>query len=182
MSRKSLSNKNTSSSSTVSTRRREIELILEESLQGPLSELQRRILSVPALNGGFDKLTNQVDKIDQRVESIHDAIYDPDKGLFARVKDVENSKLDGIDKLEKDVVELQTWRDIEERSIEKDAQIADDRIQSIKTLELQVAELIRLKDRLLQIGRWVFVTFAGGAATILGKLIFDFIKGHVQFI
>lgn len=182
MSRKSLSNKNTSSSSTASARRREIELILEESLQGPLSELQRRILSVPALNGGFDKLTNQVDKIDQHVESIHDAIYDPDKGLFARVKDVENSKLDGLDKLERDIVELQTWRDIEEKSIEKDAQITNERIQTIKTLELQVAELTQLKDRFLQIGRWVFVTVAGGAATILGKMIFDFISGHVQFI
>lgn len=58
-------------------------------------------LESPVLNGGFDKLVKQVDKIEsvtdqmrqdqatsgKKVDAIHTAIYDPDTGLYGRVKE-----------------------------------------------------------------------------------------------
>lgn len=58
-------------------------------------------LERPALNGGFDDLVKKVDKIEgvadqlktdqasasKKIDAIHVAIYDPDTGLYGRVKE-----------------------------------------------------------------------------------------------
>lgn len=61
-------------------------------------------LEKPVLNGGFDKLVAKVEKIEtvteslrdaqveakKKIDAIHVAVYDPDTGLYTKVKD--NSK------------------------------------------------------------------------------------------
>lgn len=58
-------------------------------------------LEKPVLNGGFDSLVAKVDKIETvseglrdgqasantKIDAIHTAIYDPEKGLYTKVKD-----------------------------------------------------------------------------------------------
>jgi hypothetical protein len=71
-----------------------------QSEEGVLERLAKK-LEAPALNGGFESLVKNVEKIrtvqDQlgerlqetgsKVDAIHVAIYDPEKGLYAKVKD-----------------------------------------------------------------------------------------------
>ena len=58
--------------------------------------LENRICSAKSLNGGFDKLANDVEHIKESQADILDGIrgvkqnlYEPDSGLFSRVKDLE---------------------------------------------------------------------------------------------
>jgi len=45
------------------------------------------VLKAPVLNGGFDSLVKTVDEIKGKVDEIHGVLYEPDKGIFARVKE-----------------------------------------------------------------------------------------------
>jgi len=45
------------------------------------------VLNAPVLNGGFDALVSTVGEIKDKVDEIHDVLYEPDNGIFARVKE-----------------------------------------------------------------------------------------------
>jgi hypothetical protein len=67
-----------------------------------LEKLDRKLEDAHVLNGGFDTLMKKVEKIEsvqeqlgkcqeatsEKVTAIHTAIYDPEKGLYAKVKGV----------------------------------------------------------------------------------------------
>lgn len=69
--------------------------------QDRMLEILAEKLERPALNGGFDDLVRNVDKIkteteqlrqdqagtSKKIDAIHVAIYDPDTGLYGRVKE-----------------------------------------------------------------------------------------------
>ena len=71
----------------------------EETLKLVLQKievLENRICSAKSLNGGFDKLANDVEHIKESQADVLDGIrgvkqnlYEPDSGLFSRVKDLE---------------------------------------------------------------------------------------------
>ena len=66
-----------------------------------LEKLDKKLEDAHVLNGGFDSLMEKVGKIEtvqaelgkcqtatsEKVTAIHAAIYDPEKGLYAKVKD-----------------------------------------------------------------------------------------------
>jgi len=56
-----------------------------------LEAIHKKIVSSAALNGGFDILMFKIEKIEQnqeqlvnKVDKIHDAIYDPNDGIFSK--------------------------------------------------------------------------------------------------
>ncbi len=71
--------------------------------EGTLTKLEQK-LDAPILNGGFDNLLTQVTRIESvqtelgkcqgvtsdKITAIHTSIYDPEKGLYAKVKDALN--------------------------------------------------------------------------------------------
>ena len=73
-----------------------------------LQNIQQKLEKSAALNGGFDKLLYKIDSIENsqniianKVDKIHDAIYDPDEGLFARMsanKVEQTNAVNGIEK------------------------------------------------------------------------------------
>jgi hypothetical protein len=111
-----------------------------KSLYDKLSIIETRVLSSKALNGGFDKLAEQVDTVASDVRSIKKALYEPDSGLFSRVREMEaeshrrheyivetrplleehkelqiwkqnlDKDLEGYDDLRSEVRELRTWK------------------------------------------------------------------------
>ena len=99
-------------------------------------------LEKPVLNGGFDNLVAKVEKIDavteqmqvgqaglsKKVDAIHVAVYDPDTGLYQKVK--TNS-----------------------RSIEVASKGA----------------------------KWLAGVVVAGLLTGTGKLLYDFLSGHIHF-
>lgn len=71
-----------------------------------------------ALNGGFDKLCLMIehvqaeqDKNSGKLDKVSDALYDPDHGLFARVKKLEqkiDSNLGDLDQIVKGIPTVET--------------------------------------------------------------------------
>lgn len=69
----------------------------DKDLQTILEGISVKINSSPVLNGGFDKMLVIVENIKEKqnetskkVDEIHKGLYEPDTGLYARVKSVEN--------------------------------------------------------------------------------------------
>jgi uncharacterized protein YaaN involved in tellurite resistance len=67
-----------------------------KQLQLMVESIAQKINTSPVLNGGFDKMMVIVEHIQEKqqetsekVDKIHDGLYNPDDGLYARVKLVE---------------------------------------------------------------------------------------------
>jgi hypothetical protein len=163
-------------------------------------ELAKKLIAAlnsPALNGGFDTLVTKVDSIELiqgqqnttidhinegvetlsgEVSEIHDAIYDPDEGLYARVKDAEsNTKLAAEsfvgfkENVEKELVkDDQSDDELWEKFNEADKQ----RI----VLEGKVDNMISSRERTSSIIKWVATTIGGSAITILAKVVYDILS------
>ena len=61
-----------------------------------LDQLNQRLLENSSLEKKFDTLMNKVEKIEgsqdeilKQLSSLNDAVYDPDSGLFSRIKEVK---------------------------------------------------------------------------------------------
>jgi hypothetical protein len=154
-----------------------------------LSEIQEKMLHSPALNGGFDSLLIKVDRIEigqtqivQKLTSIHEAIYHPDDGLFARVKMVEITKLDSVDKLEKEILEISLWKTSEEKIKEKQIEVDEEQEKLLMFHDDQLKSVIEFRDRISSAFKWVAVSVSTGGLGVLGKLIYDFFAGHVKFM
>lgn len=153
-----------------------------------LDELQKKIMGAPALNGGFDKLLLKVDKIDDnqaqmgaKVDMIHDAIYRPDDGLFARVKDVEVVKahVEKIQDLEKNILIIEERRLSEVDDQEKNTKLNEEHDKAINQHDAALKDLMAFKARTYAIVKWVLMAGAGAIATAVTKLFYDFVSGHI---
>lgn len=162
----------------------------EDQLVDLLRILQQKVETSAALNGGFDTLLFKMEKIEEgqnqmgtKVSSIHDAIYHPDDGLFARVKVIEGvkSKVESIDAIEKDVLQLKQLQEVSNKGIEKCQAESAEQTKAIKEHADHLKELVEWKHKFGIASRWLIVTLAGGGATIVGKLIIDFVQGHISF-
>jgi len=160
-----------------------------EKNQRMLAEIQDKMLHSPALNGGFDSLLNKVNKInDGQVEisskltSIHESIYHPDDGLFARVKMVEMAKIEGFDKLEKEVFEINLWKIQEEKTKEKQIEEIEEREELLLQHDNQLKDVMEFKNKISSAFKWIIVSISTGGLGVLGKLIYDFFAGHIKFI
>lgn len=160
----------------------------QEHIMQVLRILQTKVLGSAVLNGGFDKLIYKIEGIEEsqativdKVDSIHEAIYHPDDGLFARVKDVEHVKenIEGITQLSNDVATLKQWQLTDDRSDERNSILAIENERKISDYGHQLNDLQGFRRKVLSTFKWVLVTFAGGLATGAGKLIYDFLMGHI---
>ena len=168
----------------VAPRKQEVPPSVLEMLQ----QLHQKVLASPVLNGGFDTMMVKVDQIEEnqkamgtKVDSIHDAIYHPDDGLFARVKDVEHVKEKAavVEKLEKDLTHLQHQREHETEHAREASQLSKDNDKAVKELTTQVKQLSEFKSRVCTAAKWLAVTIGGGMLTGVGKLLYDFASGHI---
>lgn len=153
-----------------------------------LRQVQQRVLTSPVLNGGFDTMMLKVEQIEEgqrqmgaKVDSIYEAIYHPDEGLFARVKNVEHvkDKVAITEQLEKDIAKLQQQRESEERVFAREEKQAEENAKLVKDHAEKIKELVQFKARVCSIFKWGLVTLAGSSATLVGKLIYDFVSGHI---
>lgn len=153
-----------------------------------LQQLHQKVLASPVLNGGFDTMMVKVDKIEEnqkamgeKVDSIHEAVYHPDEGLFARVKDVEHvkEKVAAIEKLEKDLTHIQHQREHEQVHTKEASDLSKENDKAVKDLTQKVKELSEFKSRVCTAAKWLAVTLGGGLLTGIGKLLYDFASGHI---
>ena len=164
---------------------------LIESNYQKILDMQDKILSAPAMNGGFTTLMYKIESIEesqtklvQKVDQIHDVLYEPDNGLYARVKKVENdcASEETIESLEKDVQEIKIWKSSEEKIAVKDEEKDGKNDKLLLEHETTIRDLQDSISKYNAATKWVIVSLGGALVSLLGKLIYDFLSGHVKFI
>jgi len=127
-----------------------------------LQQIQKKVSSSPVLSGGFDVLLVKIENIEESqkqivstVESIHNAIYSPNDGLFSRISSVNF-------KVEKNVSDLESWKnstiksqDSEKNELKETAKRVDDQQVSILNIE-------GWKKNVNSLGKWLLVAIGGG--------------------
>ena len=162
-----------------------------ESNRQQILEMQNRILSAPAMNGGFSNLMYKIEKIEQsqsqlvtKVDDIREVLYNPDNGLYARIKSVENRtvKVDQFEELEDQIESIQSWKSREERLAEKE-ELNDENLAKIINQHSEVIkELQSWHQKQTAAVRWIIITAATAIVGLVGKLIHAYIFNHIQII
>jgi chromosome segregation ATPase len=156
-----------------------------QSTKEMLSIIQKKVLGSPALNGGFDTLLQKMenlekhqDKVIEQIDEIHEAVYNPDEGLFARIKDAELERSNEIRELNSEILKIklhQEHADIDNAKVSKD----DEKLGSkVDNLSSRITEI----ERGYVIMKWLSATVATG--TVLGfiKVMYDYIVTHVKLL
>jgi hypothetical protein len=150
-----------------------------------LAEIQQKVNSSPALNGGFDTLLYKVDKIEESqgkivstVDKIHAAIYEPDTGLFSRINTVQATASKENGELEKQLIELNTWKAQTEKSAQEDKTSDEALVKKVEEQQKVIEQLTQWKATVSKVGAWIGMGFGGGAVTLLFKILYDVLTTH----
>jgi hypothetical protein len=153
-----------------------------ENSQRLLYNINKKLDTSAALNGGFDRLLYKIDGIEQsqsqivnKVDKIHDAIYDPDDGLFARISANKANHVESISNVEKQIVEINTWKQGLARSeddCEKETNFMNMKMQD---LENSIKNLSKFQNDIYAALKWLGAALGGGIITLLFKLFYSVI-------
>ena len=135
-----------------------LKIVLEK-----VQNMEHKITSAKSLNGGFDKLAGDVEHIKEAqrevleaVKGVKQTIYEPDSGLFSRVKELESeSKVrNAYVKETKPALdfakELVVWK-----------KHADKELEQFEKLQIEFAKLQDWKNGAQKV-IWLIATAAGG--------------------
>tara|TARA_Y100000592_G_C5392416_1_gene278911 strand:- start:17 stop:475 length:459 start_codon:yes stop_codon:yes gene_type:complete len=136
---------------------------LLEELLAKVSKIEDKVTSAKSLNGGFDKLLLEVEHIKEAqvnilngVRSVKETLYEPDSGLFSRVKELENESerrkefiMESKPALEFSK-ELQVWK-----------KHADKELEQFEKLQIEFEKLKDWKAGAQKV-IWLVATAAGG--------------------
>lgn len=159
--------------------RRGFERDENEESSSLLQTIQKKLDSSAALNGGFDRLLYKIDGIEQsqnqiveKVDKIHEAIYHPDDGLFARISANKTSQIESISNVEKKVVEIDSWK----QQVSKDGENCEkenDVLQmKIQEIENSIKHINNFQSTVFSAAKWIVAAVLGGAISIAVNSIF----------
>lgn len=160
--------------------RKKILLHSEQKTAGSsvLDDIQKKLTNSPALNGGFDTLLFKIDKIEQsqgqlvaKVDKIHDAIYDPQDGIFSKLSEHKLKNANELNKVSQEIVELQIWKDHKVKEEAQEDQIFNISNKKIEEIEKSVDILVRNRNVSLAVIRWFLFAIGGAVVTLLMKWI-----------
>lgn len=102
---------------------------------------------------------NQVqEEIKNKVDGVHSALYDPDEGLFARIK-------------------LSA-----EEARQKDHELENKITTEVTVVNKRLDELEGWKSRVTSIGKWVLSIWTTTTVGVIVKFAYDLIQNHIRFI
>lgn len=137
-----------------------------------LHNIHQKLDSSAALNGGFDRLLYKIDGIENsqnqivsKVDKIHDAIYDPDEGLFARIAAQKAS-----------ITEFSAWKQEHAESNEECGKEADEIQIKLQKLESSITGIEKFQSILFSGIKWAGVAVGGGIVTLLFKVVYQVMK------
>tara|TARA_R100000995_G_C3471574_1_gene118602 strand:+ start:106 stop:564 length:459 start_codon:yes stop_codon:yes gene_type:complete len=135
-----------------------LKIVLEK-----VEKVENKISNAQSMNGGFDKLMLEVEHIKETQNDILDGVrgvkqnlYEPDSGLFSRVKELESESQRRFEFVKESkpaldfAKELQVWK-----------KKADKDLEQFEKMQIEFAQL---KDWKVNIQRvmWLIATAAGG--------------------
>ena len=161
-----------------------------KDLQQMVGEIAKKLHGAPALNGGFDKMMVSVEHIQEKqdettrkINRIHEDLYEPDEGLYARVKMVETVSSDFSKKqaehLATDEKTLITLNETLKKLAEKDDDLGKKaettlRLKKIAGDDLEKLEaMIRVKSIWLNIWSKAVWLLGGGILAAVGKTLWE---------
>ena len=128
-----------------------------------VENMEHKITSAKSLNGGFDKLMLEVSHIKEVQEDILDGIkgvkrtlYEPDSGLFSRVKQLETESARRMEYIQESKPALEFSKELVvwKRQADKD-------LEEVEQLRVEMAKLQDWKSGMQKI-MWLLGTAAGG--------------------
>jgi seryl-tRNA synthetase len=158
----------------------------DAQLKDMLERIVKKVENSPVLNGGWDKMVltmehikEKQDDTSEKVDNIHQALYEPDNGLFARVKTIEHT----AEVIEKEV-ETNARNDEE---LQKQLQKAADegkpaidmaaKMETIAGKDLQdLKEAIKVQKTMNKI----FWMIAAGSGSLVVKVVYDFLAAYLH--
>ena len=127
-----------------------------------VDKMECKLASASSLNGGFDKLLVEIEHIKetqnevlQGMRGIKKSIYEPDSGLFSRVKQLEvesDRRMEFVNEAKPSLEfarELGVWKVQAEKDLE-----------DVEHLKMEVAELRSWKEGITKV-IWLIATAAG---------------------
>lgn len=158
----------------MSRTRRQVEEISDADLAHLVTEIHNKLEGV-IFNGGFETLSQNVANLTSslreaidKIEELHRVVYEPDDGLFARVKRVEASHREDLKPLQTQLETLTTWK--VDMTAPKDGFVA-----RTDADHHAVEQLIAWKGRIIALG----LSAMGTTLLMVGKMIWDFVSNHV---
>ena len=128
-----------------------------------LERVENKVVNSAAMNGGFDKLMNEVEHIKtaqvevlDAVKGVKKSLYEPDSGLYSRVRELETEsdrRLEFIQESKPALEfskELQVWK-----------KHADKELEQFEKMQIEVAKLQDWKQGAQRV-IWLIATAAGG--------------------
>jgi hypothetical protein len=128
-----------------------------------VENMENRISSAKSLNGGFDKLAGDVEHIKESQREVLEAIrgvkkslYEPDSGLFSRVKELETESQRRLEFIQESKPalefskELVVWK-----------KHADKELEQFEEMQIEFAKLQDWKANMQKV-IWLVATAAGG--------------------
>jgi len=138
-----------------------------------LGQIQRKIESSAALNGGFDTLLFKMDKLESgqeqivdKVDKIHEAIYDPSDGLFSKLSDHRIDSTQRFGDIDMQIAELGVWKTHKEKSESRNEDEVSEATDKIATLEKSVDTLTKSKNTTTAAAKWITAGVGGGILTL----------------
>ena len=128
-----------------------------------VENMEHKITSAKSLNGGFDKLAGDVEHIKEAQREVLDAVrgvkqtlYEPDSGLFSRVKELETES----DRRKEFIIESKPALEFsKELAVWK--KHADKELEQFEKLQMEFEKLKDWKEGAQKV-IWLLITAAGG--------------------
>ena len=128
-----------------------------------VENMEHKITSAKSLNAGFDKLAGDVEHIKEAQREVLDAVrgvkqtlYEPDSGLFSRVKELETES----DRRKEFIMESKPALEFsKELAVWK--RHADKELEQFEKMQIEFAKLLDWKQGAQKV-IWLIATAAGG--------------------
>jgi len=128
-----------------------------------LERVESKVVNSPAMNGGFDKLLNEVEHIKDSQAEVLDAVkgvkkslYEPDSGLYSRVKQLEVESERRLEYIQESKPALEFSKELVVWKKQ-----ADKELEQFEALQIEFAKLQDWKANMQKV-IWLVATAAGG--------------------
>ncbi len=146
----------------------------DDSLAILVSEIHNKLDGV-VFNGGFEALVQNVQNIEktqremlEKMEDVHQVIYEPDDGLFARVKKVETIHREELEPLKRDITRLVEWK--------QELQSKDGTLAQVSNDHVEMKTLLDWKKRIIALA----LGATGSVFLLMVKAFYELIRDHIS--
>lgn len=133
----------------------------------------------------IDTILRKIDRIEEgqgeairRLDVLQNAVYEPDSGLFARIKAGDAAADRRSTELDQKFILLSSQFE----QAQKSAAVDDEKLKKLDDSAKRVDELVKWKANVSGVFMWILLALATGGGGILAKLIYDWFRGHVKLI